>query len=230
MARELVSQLTRGSFRRVFGALFLSSSLSIGLFLARASDSGSLRYWFLMWNLLLGWLPLFLAAWLTTNLKTSSWLKPANLALTILWLGFLPNSFYLISDLIHLQGTGEVSILYDVAMFFSFIFNGLLLGYMSIFLVHKQLLRRLRASDAHLLISVVFLLSGFAIYLGRYLRWNTWDVLLSPAGLLFDLSEGFVNPTSHPQAFTTTLTFFLLLGSMYIVIWQFVSAMTASKK
>jgi uncharacterized membrane protein len=69
----------------------------------------------------------------------------------------------------------------------------------------------------------VLLLCSFAIYLGRYLRWNSWDVLFNPAGLVFDVSEPFINPTSHPQVFTTTLMFFVLLASIYIVCYQLVA-------
>jgi uncharacterized membrane protein len=59
--------------------------------------------------------------------------------------------------------------------------------------------------------------------MGRYLRWNSWDVLFNPAGLIFDVSEPFVNPAGHPQVFTTTLMFFVLLGSIYAVGYQLVS-------
>jgi uncharacterized membrane protein len=53
------------------------------------------------------------------------------------------------------------------------------------------------------------------------LRWNTWDVLTSPAGILFGVSDIVLHPFGHMLAFTTTLTFFVLLTSVYIVIWQF---------
>ena len=217
-------------FRAVFWALILSNSLSVALFLARALDAGNLRYWFLLWNLVLGWMPLAFAWWLEYRLRTSGWLQPANLALTLAWLGFLPNSFYLISDLVHLHASGEVSILYDAVMLFSFIFNGLVAGFMSIYLVHEQALRRLKDKRAHGLIGLVFLMTGLAVYIGRYLRWNTWDILLSPAGLLFDISEGVVNPSAHPQAAPTTLVFFLLLGSMYIVVWQLARLLSANRR
>lgn len=211
-------------FAGVLLALVVSNSLSVFLFLARSIDTNNNRYWFLLWNLLLGWLPLIFVWWLSERLQRSPWLTTGNLALTVLWLGFLPNSFYLLSDLIHLQTTGEINLLYDVVMFSSFIFNGYVMGYVSLFLMHLEFLKRLKRQQTHLLVGLILFLCSFAIYLGRNLRWNTWDLLAHPAGVLFDVSDRIINPVAHPQAFVTTTTFFLLLGAMYIVIWQIIHA------
>ncbi len=217
-------------YRRLAGALILSNLLSLMLFVARALSAQSLRFIFLPWNLVLAWMPLVFAVWLRRRLKVSSWVEPANIVLTLLWLGFLPNSFYLVSDLIHLVSTGEVSKLYDAVMFLSYIFNGYVAGFYSLYIIHNQLLKRIIREQAHTFIAGVFLMCGFAIYLGRYLRWNTWDILVNPFGLLFDVSERVINPVAHPQVFTTTLTFFLLLTTMYAVIWQFVQALRSERK
>jgi uncharacterized membrane protein len=207
-------------FQRLFYTLVIANGVSLLLFALRSLESQTDRYWFLIWNLILAWLPLCLAWWLLKRLRTSPWLSGPNLALTLLWLGFLPNSFYLISDLIHLHETGEVSLLYDVVMFCSFIFNAYVAGFMSLVLMHQRLLKRLAYQKAFGVILAVLLACSFAIYLGRSLRWNTWDVLVNPAGLLFDVSDRIVNPGSHPQAFVTTATFFLLLTGMYLVVWE----------
>src|SRR5690606_4680300 len=117
-----------------------------------------------------------------------------------------------ISDFIHLQSSGEALVLYDIALMTSFVLNGLMLGYLSVFNVHRLLLRRFQAWYAHAIIGLCFLASGFAIYLGRYLRWNTWDVLFNPAGLLFDLSERIINPVIHAQTYIVTMVFFVVIG------------------
>jgi len=218
------------SYRRVFYALALSNCVSMLFFLLRAAESSTDRYWFLSWNLFLAWLPLAFVWWLKARLRTSRWLNWQNIGLTLLWLGFLPNSFYMVSDLIHLQETGEVSLLYDVVMFFSFIFNAYVAGFMSLFLVHRELLRRVAYEQAHMIVAAALLLCSFAIYLGRSLRWNSWDVLVNPAGLLFDVSDRFVNPGSHPQTFVTTMIFFVLLDSVYFVIWELVRALRADNR
>lgn len=206
-------------------ALLLSNSISLLFFAGRVAGGGSTRYWFLLWNLVLAWLPL-LFAWLAVRrLGRTRVFNPLNVFLLLLWLGFLPNSFYLVSDLIHLHETGEINILYDAVMFASFIFNGFIAGYLSLYMIHRELLDRVARRRAHLAVAGVLLVCSFAIYVGRVLRWNTWDVLVNPAGLLFDMSEQVVNPLSHPQLFMTTITFFLLLGSIYAVVWHLVRAL-----
>lgn len=215
---------------RLLEALLISNGVSLLLFALRSAESQTDRYWFMIWNLFLAWIPLGLAWWLVIRLRTSRWLSLPNIALTALWLGFLPNSFYMVSDLIHLHETGEVSLLYDVVMFTSFIFNGLVAGFSSLFIVHRELIKRFALEKAHTAVALILLACGFAIYLGRSLRWNSWDVLINPAGLLFDVSDRFVNPGAHPQAFVTTATFFLLISSIYLVTWRLMDAIKPNKK
>jgi len=216
--------------RQVVGVLFVGNLVCVVFFAARVWTSDSLRYGFLFWNLFLAWLPLLFSWWLIKRLPTSRWFSWQNILLTTLWLGFLPNSFYITSDLIHLQSTGEVSLLYDLVMFMSFVWISTLMGFVSLYMIHKQLLLRLDRAWAHNLIALVLLLCSFAIYLGRYLRWSTWDVLINPAGILFDISDRFISPRSHPQTFTTTASFFLLYGSMYWVIWQLISILQSKNR
>lgn len=214
------------SYRRIFYALLLSNTLSAVLFLLRMLESGSANYWYLNWNLVLAWLPLGFAWWLVVRLRRGlGWKDTFNALLTVLWLGFLPNSFYLLTDFIHLEATGEVGLLYDVVLLFSFTFNAYVVGLISMYLIHTELLKRLSRQKAHLVIGAVLLACSFAIYLGRSLRWNTWDVLINPAGLLFDVSDRVINPAAHPQAVVTTVTFFVLLGSIYVVAWEIARAL-----
>jgi uncharacterized membrane protein len=210
---------------KVVRTLLLASGLSLFLFLFRVWSGQSLRFSFLPWNLVLAWMPAIFATWFRRRLYKKRFLSPGSLILLAFWLAFLPNSFYIVSDLIHLYDTGEVSILYDAVMFVSFIFNGYVAGFLSVHIVHAQLLKRVGERTAHIIIAAVFLVCGFAIYLGRYMRWNTWDVLAHPLGVLFDASERVINPVAHPEATLTTLTFFALLGTMYAVIFQFVLAL-----
>lgn len=211
----------QGGYSSLVVALLLANGISILLFLLRMVDSGSTRYWFLIWNLILAWLPVGFAIILLGRLKNRRWSDPVCILLSVLWLAFLPNSFYLVSDLIHLQTTAEVSVLYDAVLFTSFIFNGFLAGFISLYLLHNELLKRLKVTSVNLIIASVLLACSFAIYLGRVLRWNTWDIILHPTGIIFDVSEQVVNDAAKSNALVTTLSFFLLIGGMYIAIWQF---------
>ncbi len=212
-----------GRYGRLVRALLISNGVSLFLFLLRVLGTDSFRYGFLFWNLVLAWVPLLLIWWLKLRLSYASWNSRLSIFLTILWLGFLPNSFYIVSDLIHVHLTGEVNILFDVVLMVSCIFNGYVFGFMSLYIFHQELLKRLKDRQAHSIVAGVILMCSFAIYLGRYLRWNTWDVIVHPIGLLFDVSDRFINPVAHPQTFSTTITFFMLIGSMYWVVYELVN-------
>jgi uncharacterized membrane protein len=213
--------------RQVLLALVASSGLSVALFLIRVYSGGTWRYDFMVWNLFLAWLPLGFAWWLREWLKKHRWLTWQGVALTALWLGFLPNSFYLMSDFIHLRATGEVGLLYDVVVLSAFVFNGLMLGFISLYIMHKQMLKFISERYGYAIVAAALLLCSFAIYLGRYLRWNTWDILINPAGILFDVSDRFINPAAYPRTFSTTASFFIFLTMMYIVGWTIAEALGA---
>lgn len=226
MVKRIKHQVEPGltRYQRLLAALVVSNLLSVVLFVIRAVQAENIRYWFLLWNLVLAWVPLGIMLLLRRRLTVFRWIWWQNILLSFLWLGFLPNSFYLVSDLIHLYDSGEVSILYDSIMFLNFIFNGLVAGYASIYVLHTLLLKRFAAKRVHAFIAFIFMLCSFAIYLGRDLRWNTWDILVNPAGILFDVSERVINPLTHSDSYGITALLFVFIGSMYIVIWQFISA------
>lgn len=206
--------------KEVLATLLVSSLVSVGLLAIRIVVTGTMRLSFLAWNLILAWLPLVFAWWLRRRLSTHRPVAWQDILIGLAWLGFLPNSFYLITDLIHLQSSGEVGLLYDTAMITSFVINGLLLGYTSLFIIHQLMKRYVSRRLAYILAQFALLLSAFAIYLGRYLRWNTWDLVINPAGLLFDVSDRIINPGSHMLTFVVTSTFFVVLGATYAVVYR----------
>lgn len=172
---------------------------------------------------MLAWIPFGLSLWLRRLLRTWRWASWLPLIVTVVWLGFLPNTFYMLTDYIHLQDVARVDQIYDVAMFTALIATGVGLGFASLAIVHVELRRRLPLASAWRVVALILLLTSFAIYVGRDLRWNTWDIITSPAGILFDISERIINPTAHTQTFVTTATYFVLLGLFYYVLWRVAS-------
>jgi uncharacterized membrane protein len=214
---------------RLFTALALSSGISLGLYAFGLIFYGAGEFWFLNWNLLLAWLPVLFMLLLIQHINHNRWSSWQGVLFTFLWLAFLPNSFYLLSDLIHLAYLNTTNLLYFVVLLFSFSFNGLILGYLSLYLFHEQLLKRLDRRTSAGFVAVVLLVCSFAIYLGRYLRWSTWDIVLHPVGVVFDVSDRFVNPSAYGQTFQVTFWFFILLASMYFVLRQMVIAIREDK-
>jgi uncharacterized membrane protein len=202
------------------GALIVPALLCIGFFAYDALYMHNVGYWYLLWNLFLAALPLLFAWLLTRLLEHKLWSSWGGIGLSLLWLGFLPNSFYVLSDYIHLQDVAPSSLLYYVVMFGTFTLAGLFYGYLSVFLVHNELAHRMPRLASDRLIAVIFLICSFAVYIGRDLRWNTWDVLLKPGGLLFDVSDRLIHPSVYPEMVTTTVTFFVFITGFYYVIRQ----------
>lgn len=212
-------------YKGLVTSIIVANIVSLVFLAVKVFATKNWDYAFLIWNLVLAWLPFLFGYVLRRRLVSHRWLSWQNISLSFLWLVFLPNSFYVASDLIHLRVSSQQNVLFDVVMLLSFTLNGLVAGMASLYIVHKELYRRFWANQAHSVIALVILAASFAVYLGRNLRWNTWDVVVHPAALLFDVSDRFINPTDHPAAFATTLTFFVLISSFYFIVWQFAGAL-----
>lgn len=207
--------------RRYLQMLGLLSSLCLGFFGFRLLATGVSRYWFVPENLLLAWLALGFGWVLVQQLERRGWLNWRALALTALWLLFLPNAWYVMTDFIHVFDTGEISYIYDIAMISILTLTGFLLGFTSLFMVHRQIYKRLGAFNSATVIGIVILLSSFAIYLGRDLRWNAWDIFTNPSGLILSITDRLINPFGFPRAFSVTAIFFVVISMMYLAIWLF---------
>lgn len=201
-------------------ALLLFSLVSVLLYVYGAWRNHSFEFSYLIWNLFLAWLPLGFAGWLTGLLKRHLWSSWPCLVVSALWLLFLPNSFYMVSDYIHLFDVTRVNPLYDTVMFTSFIFAGVVLGLSSLYLVHREFRRRFERWGSTAWLTAIFLLCSFAIYLGRDLRWNSWDVLTNPGGLLFDVSDRLLHPSAYHQMLLTMAVFFVFIGMVYLLTWR----------
>lgn len=211
-------------FRYFAEALLVLSGLSVLFMLLGAWRNEGFADWYMLWNLFLAWIPLLLAYALVRVLRSQAWSEWPGIGLSLGWLLFLPNSFYMVSDLIHLEDIPRTNVLYDALTFTLFVLAGLILGYASLYLVQREVARRFGELKAWAFAAVMLMLSSFAIYLGRDLRWNSWDVLISPAGLLFDVSERLIDPLAHPAAFTTTGLFFVFLAGLYWVLSRLTKA------
>jgi uncharacterized membrane protein len=203
----------------VIGALLFAAAISVSLLGLRMLYTRSFDYVGLGWNLFLAWLPLLFALAAYNVYKRSSrlsWLVVTGCALV--WLVFFPNAPYLLTDIVHLQSAQGVPFWYDLIMVIGFAFTGLFLGLVSLYLM-QSLVRQAAGGPASWLFALaVSGLSGFGIYLGRFLRWNSWDVLLSPASLLADIVERLSHPLAHYQTFVFSAMFSLFFISAYFIL------------
>jgi uncharacterized membrane protein len=192
----------------LFLALIFASIICSTMVFARALYGGQMRYAFLVWNLFLAWLPLVLS-W-----SGYVWQKK-RLTLLLsgsLWLLFFPNAPYLVTDLIHLRHDGVVPIWFDAIMIFSFALTGLLLGLLSLYIMQTIVTRRFGRQFGWLFAVTALAMSGYGVFVGRFLRWNSWDVFANPLTLLRDILYSLV----HPQMIMKTYTVSLLLSAVFM--------------
>lgn len=217
--------------RAQFVLMLLASTLaSVLLFVYGAHRNQSWEFAYLIWNLFLAWLPLGFALWLVRVLRRKLWSSWEAIGASFLWLLFLPNTFYMVSDFIHLGEVQRVDLLYDAVMFTAFISVGVVLGLCSLYLVHQEFQRRFSWRVSTVWLGSILLLCSFAIYLGRDLRWNSWDVLTNPGGLLFDVSDRLMHPAAYPQMFLTVATFFVLMVSTYGLAYKGILLVRQTKR
>jgi uncharacterized membrane protein len=210
----------RSSRTQFILALFISSLVSEALFGYSALHDHTLEFDYLSLNLVLAWMPLIFAIRLTRVLRHKLWSSWEALALSVIWLVFLPNSFYMISDFIHLQSVSQSNLVYDALILTSFIYTGVTIGFSSLFLIHLHLKRRFTSRIAASWVGLTLFISSIAIYFGRDLRWSSWDVLTNPGGLLIDISDRLQHITKYPEMVVTIVAFFILLCTMYNLLWR----------
>ena len=130
------------------------------------------------------------------------------------WLLFFPNAPYILTDLFHLEPRAGVPYWYDLALLLSCAWNGLMLAYASLTDMQQLVTRRLGWWSGWAFATVALLLSSFGIYLGRYLRFNSWDILTNPLTLFYDIVHRLLHPTAYSGTWGVTLLYgvFLLLG------------------
>jgi len=219
-----------GVEKRFVKSAVLLSGLCIAFFAYRLIITGTWRYSFVIGNLVLAWLGLIAGWLLARRVAKQAWMSWRSIGLTILWLVFLPNTWYVLTDFLHVKPTGEVSEIYDIVLIGTLVINGFILGFTSLYLVHHQIRRRVSEQKSDLIIAGVILLSSFAIYLGRNLRWNSWDVLTNPSGVIVSVSDRIVDPLGHPRALNITGLFFVLLCSVYFALWKFIHLPNSREK
>ena len=210
----------RASDRRIGSALIFASVFSVALLVVRMFLTQKPVYSFLIWNLFLAWIPL-VCAWLVSHTQKppSAW-KTMWIAI-FLWLLFFPNSPYILTDLGHLARIDVWSTLplgFDVVMLLAFTLNGLLLGFVSLFIIERVWRQHFTSRVATTLSLVSLFLAGFGIYLGRFLRWNSWDLFHTPLVLVNDLVVRIINPLSHGMTWGFTALYSSFLIAIYIAV------------
>ncbi len=180
-----------------FSLLFLLSSFSIFLLMIRIKATHSYFLMFMVWNLFLAYIPFAV----TAMLKFES-LTPGKLQLLLwscLWLLFLPNAPYMLTDLVHLLNDESI-LLYDTVLILAFAITGMLLYVLTSRDMYNLLWKHYESVWLNMIFRLMPVMMAIGIYVGRFLRWNSWDIFTSPTDLLGDLLVLFILPGDHSSA------------------------------
>ena len=207
MSQALRHSLPNWSRRRLLtiGVFAAGSLYAMAMLRARVAYSGSGSFRFLGWNLFLAWLPLVFALWLDERERRGAG-RMMLVGVAMAWLTFWPNAPYVVTDFVHLRHRPPVPVWYDAMMLTAFAWNGLLLGFASLAIFHRVATRRFGAVHGWGFVALASFLAGFGIYLGRFERWNTWDLLARPAELAASVVMPMINPLGHERVWAVTLS------------------------
>lgn len=187
------------------------------LLVLRIARSDTYLYWFLIWNLFLAAIP-FVAGLAIEALDRRRGLIPLQWMAFVVWLLFVPNAPYIFTDFIHLAQRPGIPLWYDVLLLASFAGTGLLLGYASVLSVHRIVEDRFGVVTGWLVAVSALVLSAFGIYIGRFLRWNSWDAVTEPLPLVADIAKSVTSPADDPKSIAVTVLFGIALTLGYLAL------------
>jgi uncharacterized membrane protein len=205
------------SLARLVWPLALASAAGVLLLAARVWHSGRGQHLYLVWNLFLAWVPL----WLAWQAVRAGLFTRAGVALSLLWVLFFPNAPYVVTDLKHLHERPPVPLWFDILLLQLFILTSLTAGFLSLNLMQRAVASARGALAGWLFAGAVLALAGFGIYLGRVLRWNSWDLMTQPLDLLSDVGTLIFHPRSNRPAIRFCAGFTGFLWLAYLLWFSF---------
>jgi uncharacterized membrane protein len=204
--------------------MLFCTAVSLLLIAIRVFKTHETTYTPLAWNLTLAWIPAAMAL-LSYNINRKGSCLGAMLVLAFaaVWLLFFPNAPYLLTDIVHLQPKPEMPYWFDQILYLAFAFTGCYLGMISLLLMQALVRRLLGGAVSWLFAGGALILSGFGIYLGRFTRFNSWDLLTAPKPVIKEVLDWLLHPKSNMETFGFSIIFSLFFASVYFVVVAFVN-------
>ena len=230
--QEILQRVVRLKYHFALGGmLVLASALCLVLEKVHARVNGAEVYLFLVFNLALAWIPFAAAAlaYLVRPIKIVFYLlMPICI---VVWLIFFPNAAYLLTDFQHLSYTNSNAPLwFDVVVMIWFAWTGLLLGITSLYLMQELVTRLSSTFVGWVFAFSATILSSVGVYMGRFLRWNSWDLLYDPIPIARDVYAIVRHPMANLPTYVFTILFTLLFLFIYIAIHLFGGMMNERKR
>jgi uncharacterized membrane protein len=187
------------------------------LLVGRAVVTGLVVYAFLLWNLFLAYIPYGITQWVAGRDKIFRHSLLFCLV-SLTWLLFIPNSFYIVTDLFHLHKFDDAPKWFDLLLIFSFAWNGLLLGLLSVRAIEKMHEVKWGRGFSTIFLFTVMWLCAFGVYVGRYLRFNSWDIVSQPFALVQEMMALLLHPIYNKMEWGMISTYAIFMLMIYITL------------
>ncbi len=219
----MLERISRYQFKIALASLLVAASvISLLLEQLHTHMNGVERYQFLPFNLKLAWIPFIAAVIANASTRNRVLFTLAMPVCTLVWILFFPNAPYLLTDFQHLATTRAATPLwFDVIVMIWFAWTGLLLGITSLYLMQEIVTHKLNPTAGWVFALGMTLLSSLGVYLGRFLRWNSWDLLKDPLPIAKDLVGIVRDPFANMGSIGFTILFTLLFLFIYLTIHLF---------
>ena len=194
--------------------LLLCIIFSMSLLLVRFVYAQTPDYRFYIWNTFLAAIPYVISTQLLKLKKMNS----AAIVFLVAWLLFFPNAPYMITDIFHYEERPPVPFWYDVLLVISAAWNGLILGMVSMMNVENFLSRHIKPLLVKFIVFTSLLLCGYGIFIGRFLRFNSWNILTDPGYLAYTSAHHVLLPQRYPKLWVFTVLFAVLLSIIYFTL------------
>ena len=192
-------------------SLMATTALTLALGITDPAAPMSYPTKFLVWNLVLAWIPMVFAIAFDL-VERRLWLLPLGLA----WLAFLPNAPYLVTDLVHL---GEGYELWRHVLQYGFAaWTGILLGVVSLLLVHQRLDDEFGPFWGWLAVVLSVAACAVGVVIGRFQRWNSWDLVTQPDAVVAATFDWMRSPLSYVQSTGVAIAVAAFFGLAYLTI------------
>ena len=195
----------------------IMSMLCFGFSVFRCWYMDNRVFLFLNWNLFLAFIPWAFSTCAIIKPKFQS-KRIVVIIVLVSCLLFFPNAPYILTDLFHLRGKLSMPVWFDLLLILSFAWTGLMFGFLSLWDIEKLLAKTMRSSWVTIISVLLLFIGSFGIYIGRYLRWNSWDIIREPFGLIYDIGDRFINPFVHTRTWGVTIFMGIFLNMLY---WSF---------
>jgi uncharacterized membrane protein len=195
--------------------LLLSVAFSMSLLLVRfLYSNNTIEYSFYGWNTFLAAIPYLVSTQLIKLRK----LSVMAIIFIGIWLLFFPNAPYMITDLFHYEERPNVPFWYDLLLVISAAWNGLILGMVSLMNVETFLVRHIKPVWVTISVFMSLLLCGYGVFIGRFLRFNSWNIVTDPRDLVYTSAHHVLLPQQYPKLWVFTILFAILLTIIYFTL------------